>query len=111
MKLNPKELFNVNGEVEITERGWLELQNFCKSVIYKRVGKASYTADLISTALIKCVESLSEYDSTKNDQVAGFLYYKVLGVISTEANKARWEIPTEPWRLYAEKNPKRRRSK
>ena len=93
MKLNTENYFTDTGEIIINEQGWLDLRCFSESIIYKSVGKKNYNEDLISEAMIVCAESLPLYDSSKNDQLGGWLYWRVRGGISKQACKNKKEIP------------------
>ena len=93
MKLNYDNYFTKDGEININTQGWLDLRSFSESIIYNVVGKKNYNEDLISEAMIVCAEKLSSYDSTKNDQLGGWLYWRVRGVISKQACKNKKEIP------------------
>lgn len=99
MKLDKNKFFSKAGEMRITDEGWLDLQNFCKAIIYKNVGTQYPTEDLISDAIIACVNKLPDYNPNKNNQLGGYLYWPVRGVISMNAHHAKKEIP---WGFFNE---------
>lgn len=97
MKLE-KSLYFSNGEVDISEQGWLDLYEFCKSILYKQYcGKLNVDVleDLVSVSLLACVDNLSKYDEKKNDELGGFLYWIVRGEVTKYLQKASKEISTD----------------
>lgn len=95
MTLDKSLYFNSIGEVDITEKGWLDLFEFCKSIIYKQyVGKfpADVLEDLVSQSLLACVDNLKNYDEQKNNQLGGYLYWIVRGEVTKYIQKMSREV-------------------
>lgn len=93
MKLHKENYFTPEGNVSISEQGWIDLQNFCKAILYKQVGKKYPIEDLLSSSIIACVEKLKLYNQLLNNELGGFLYWTVRGEISKAACKLKKEIP------------------
>lgn len=94
MKLVTEEYFDEFGQVNITEKGWIDLRSYCEAIIVKRTGgHKEYIQDLVSGALIRCMEKLPDYDPKKNDQLGGFLYWCVRCEISRTALRVYREVP------------------
>ena len=95
MKLDKNLYFNAIGEVDITEKGWLDLYEFCKSILYKQYcGKlsADVLEDLVSISLLACVDNLTNYDEKKNNQLGGYLYWIVRGEVTKYMQKKSREV-------------------
>ena len=97
MKLKKDYYFN-GDDVAITEKGWLDLQNFCKSILYKQYGRKlnqDTLDDLTSTALLACVDNLKNYDKEKNSELGGYLYWIVRGEVTKYLQRVSKEIATD----------------
>lgn len=93
MKLKKKNYYDADGNVFITEEGWVELRSFCEAILYKRIGAKYPIDDILSASLIACVEKLPKYNALKNNELGGFLFWTVLGEISKAACRLKKEIP------------------
>lgn len=96
MKLKADQFFN-NGEVCISEDGWLDLLAFCKSILYKQYGKKlsqDTLDDLVSMSLLACVDNLEKYDVNKNSELGGYLYWIVRGEVTKYLQKVSREVAT-----------------
>lgn len=97
MKLDARQYFNGN-RVRITEQGWIDLRKFCQSVLYKNYGTKftkEMQEDLVSICLLGCVDNLEKYDASRNDELGGFLYWKVRGEVTKLMQKAVKEISVD----------------
>lgn len=97
MKLDKSQYFQ-DGNVDITEKGWLDLFEFCKSIIYKQYsGKftGDVLEDLVSMSLLACVDKLSEYDESRNSELGGYLYWIVRGEVTKYIQKMSREIAVD----------------
>ena len=92
MKLKIENYYS-NNNIKITDEGWIDLQNFCKAILYKRIGSKYDVSDLITISMLACVDKLQEYDPKKNNELGGFLYWTVLGEISKNSYRVKKEIP------------------
>ena len=93
MKLDPDNYYNTDGQVDITEQGWLDLRNFCKSILYKQIGTKYCIDDILTTAMIRCIDQLPKYDKSKIVPLGGLLYWTVRGTISLAAITIKKEMP------------------
>lgn len=93
MKLDPKNYYDEDGAVRITEQGWIDLRNFCRSILYKQIGTKYDISDLTTRALLNCIDKLPGYDPIKNVPLGGYLYWTVRGAISLTAIEIKKEIP------------------
>lgn len=93
MKLDPNNYYNTDGQVDITDQGWIDLRNFCKAILYKQIGTKYEIDDILTTAMLRCIDKLPDYDVKKKVPLGGYLYWSVRGTISLTAISFRKEIP------------------
>lgn len=93
MKLDPDNYYNTDGQVDITEQGWIDLRNFCIAILYKHIGSKYDISDMVTKAMLRCIDKLPDYDAKKKVPLGGFLYWSVRGTISLTAIEFKKEIP------------------
>lgn len=93
MKLNPEYYYDEDGAVRITDQGWIDLRNFCRSILYKQIGTKYDINDLTTRAMLNCIDKLPDYNPSKNVPLGGYLYWTVRGAISLTAIEFKREIP------------------
>lgn len=97
MKLDSSQYFE-NGHIFVTEKGWLDLYKFCQSILYKNYGtkfSKDVQEDLTSICLLSCIDNLEKYNAEKNDELGGFLYWKVRGEVTKYMQKVIKEVATD----------------
>ena len=97
MKLDINDFYS-NGKINITDKGWIELQRFCKTIIFKQYGlkfDRSTQEDIISICLLGCYDNLEKYDAQKNNELGGFMYWIVRGEVTKYLQKAIKEVQTD----------------